>query len=190
MANHDFQVGDKVWTVADPLFKHGVIKILEGVVESKWTSPRGDEFAYDIKHSNGIVYRNIPGIVVHDSMEDMRDAITHTLSIAVETADMSVSYYTRHLEDAKHDKERLQRMLQEWLQEGREAAIDKQSEEQHDRPPLMLSEDAIKEMDTWKGFGPHGPCPRCGSKYYNRANSKTDWWLCCDCGFSYKESPK
>lgn len=189
MYSHDFQVGDKVCTLADPSFGRP-IKILEGIVESKWTSPRGDEFAYDIRHANGIVYGNIPGIFVHDSLEALHDAITCNLESAVENADMSVSYYTRHLEAAKRDKARLQRMLQEWRQEVRKAATDKQSEEQHDRPPLLLSEDAIKEMDTWKGFGPHGPCPRCGSKYYNRANSKTDWWVCCDCGFSYKESDK
>ena len=116
MCNHDFQVGDRVCTLADPSFGRP-IKILEGVVESKWTSPRGDEFAYDIRHANGIVYGNIPGIFVHDSLKALHGAITCNLESAVENADMSVSYYTRHLEAAKRDKARLQRMLQEWRQE-------------------------------------------------------------------------
>lgn len=128
MYSHDFQVGDKVWTIADPRFQKDVIKILEGVVESKWTSTRGDEFTYDIRHANGIVYRDIPGIFVYDSLETLRDAITHDLENAADNADMSVSYYTRHLEDAKHDKERLQRLLQEWRQEIRGCSPDAQKE--------------------------------------------------------------
>ena len=103
-----------------------VIKILEGVVESKWTSPRGDEFAYDIRHANGIVYGNIPGIFVYGSLEALHGAITCNLESAVENADMSVSYYTRHLEAAKRDKARLQRMLQEWRQEIRGCSPDAQ----------------------------------------------------------------
>ena len=128
MPNHDFQVGDRVYTLADPLFKRP-IKILEGVVESKWTSPRGDEFAYDIKHSNGIVYSNIPGIFVYASMKDLHEAVTHTLAIAVEEASMSVKYYTEHLEKAKRDKEHLLQMVQEWQHFMEESSADKQPKE-------------------------------------------------------------
>lgn len=183
---HDFQKGDNVCTLADPSFERP-LKVLEGTVVGKWTSPRGDEHTYDIRHGNGIVYSNIPGIFVYASLADLYDATTHDLEIAVESAYREIRQRSEQLAKAEHDKERLLQMVLECRRLLQEHAADKQ---QDDKPPLLLSEDAIREMDTWKGFGPRGPCPRCGSKYYNRANSQTAWWVCCDCGFSYKESDK
>lgn len=126
MYSHDFQVGDKVWTVADPHFQKDVIKILEGVVESKWTSPRGDEFTYDIRHVNGIVYRNVFGINVYGSLEDLHDAVTHDLENAVENAYREIHQRSVQLTKAEHDKERLLQMLLEWRQEVGGCSSDKQ----------------------------------------------------------------
>lgn len=133
MCNHDFQVGDKVWTVADPHFQKDVIKILEGVVESKWSSPRGDEFAYDIRHANGIVYRNIFGINVYGSLEDLHDAVTHDLENAVEDAYKEIHRCSERLAKAECDKERLLQMLLEWRQEVRGTVTDAQSTKEIDK---------------------------------------------------------
>ena len=123
MCNHDFQIGQRVYTTNDPHFQTNDIRILEGVVEGKWTSPRGDEFTYDIRQDNGTLYRNVFGINVYGSGKELHDAVMHNLEGAIEDADRWLRYYANHLELAKNDKERLQELQYEWVHGPRNRSI-------------------------------------------------------------------
>ena len=83
MPNHNFQIGQRVYTTDDPHFQTNAIRIIEGVVEGKWTSPRGDEFTYDIRHDNGTLYRSVSGISVYGSGKELHDAVMRNLEGAI-----------------------------------------------------------------------------------------------------------
>lgn len=170
-----FAINQHVWFLVGPMSDDEDPEYLEGDITKRYTDDEWHDSPvnmYEIQSGGDIYERDEEDL--YASFEELDKAVTEDLQYWVDHARQRVKEIKEELAKARADREAAKKRLARWK----------------DRPPLMLSEDAIKEMDTWKGFGPHGPCPRCGSKYYNRANSKTDWWLCCDCGFSYKEPAK
>ena len=129
MPNHDFQVGDKVCMLEDPMFHGHSIKILTGEVVQRSASPRGDEFIYTIFCDKGAGIRpGVCGIFVYGSLDELRDVITKGIEAAVDDADKTVNRLFLKLDKAQRDQKRLRTLHREWLMELKEHDANSQKE--------------------------------------------------------------
>ena len=126
MPNHDFPIGQKVFLLNDPTFRRGDIRILTGKISNKSTSPRGDEFSYNIMLDDGGLHLGVPGIFVYDSLDELQAVITKGIEDAVDDADREVNRLFKELEKAQKIQKHLRILHHEWLQEVREHAADAQ----------------------------------------------------------------
>lgn len=128
MPNHDFQVGDKVCMLEDPMFHGHSIKILTGEIIQRSGSSKSDEFIYTIFCDKGAGIRpGVCGIFVYGSLDDLRESITKGIEGAVDDADREVNRLFKKLEKAQQIQKHLRQLHREWMQSLKESAADAQT---------------------------------------------------------------